>query len=212
MIRIGIIDDHKIFRHGLQLSLSKYVDVKTEIEAGNSTELYEKIAQQSIDVLLCDLKLPGQDGAEITRYMTDFFPETKVLILSSTEDENTVSHLMNAGAAGYLFKHCEPSDIYNAIKSAHETGYYVNAAVSKALLKKPVKTAPIHLNGALKVNEKEIDVLRYVMQELTASEIAEKMGISARTVESIKDRLIKRFDVKNSVGLVAYALRNNIIN
>ncbi len=212
MIRIGIIDDHKIFRHGLQLALSKYLDVKVEIEVGNSIDLYEQLALHPIDVLLCDLKLPGQDGGEITKYLADFFPDTKVLILSSTEDENTISYLMNAGAAGYLFKQCDPSEIYTAINSAHETGYYVNAAVSKALLKKPVKSPTLALNGSQKVNEKETEVLKFVMEELTASEIAEKMGISARTVESIKDRLIKRFDVKNSVGLVAYALRNNIIS
>jgi DNA-binding NarL/FixJ family response regulator len=210
-IKLGIIDDHKIFRHGLQLSLTQFQDIQVVFDAADSKELYEKLAHTPVDVLLCDLKLPGQDGSEITKYLAEFFPKIKVVILTSSEDDNTISYLMDAGAAGYLFKDCDPTEIHNAVVTAFNTGYYVNAAVSRALIRKTSKQNNLAQQN-LKLTDKEQLVLKYVAEELTASEISSRMDISARTVESIKDRLIKRFEVKNSIGLVAFGLKNKLID
>jgi DNA-binding NarL/FixJ family response regulator len=130
------------------------------------------------------------------------------------EDERFVGHLMDCGAAGYLLKSTDPSEINKAIHEVITTGFYLNPFVNKILIKKNYskqKFSP-SLTTEIIVTDREKEVLTLVCMEFTAAEIAQKMDISSRTVEAIKDRLMERFGVKNSVGLVFYAMKNQLID
>jgi len=130
------------------------------------------------------------------------------------EDERFVSHLMENGANGYLLKSAEPSEIKKAIQEVVSRGYYLNNYVNRILLKKShakQKTIP-SLNNEVVLNEKEREVIKLLCMEFTAAEIAQKMDISPRTVEAIKDRLMERFGAKNTAGLVFFAVKNNLID
>jgi DNA-binding NarL/FixJ family response regulator len=129
------------------------------------------------------------------------------------EDERFVSHLMENGANGYLLKNADPAEIKKAIMEVMARGYYLNNFVNRVLLKKSAKNKTIpSLNTEINISDKEKEVIRLLCLEFTASEIAQKMEISARTVESIKDRLMERFGLKNTAGLVFYAVKNNLID
>ncbi|RYY63621.1 MAG: response regulator transcription factor, partial [Chitinophagaceae bacterium] len=133
---------------------------------------------------------------------------------SMYEDERFVSHMMENGAQGYLLKNAEPQEIRKAIIDVHEKGYYLNNFVNRILLKKAhsrQKAIP-SLNSEIVLNDREKDVLKYICMEYTATEIAEKMDISNRTVEAIKDRLMERFGSKNTAGLVFFAVKNNLVD
>jgi DNA-binding NarL/FixJ family response regulator len=213
IIKVAIADDHKIFRKGVVLSLRPYTNIKFVLEADNGDELLAGIPEAQPDVILMDLRMPGKDGIETTKAVSKLYPNIYVIVLSMYEDERFVYHLMENGANGYLLKNAEPMEIRRAIMEVHEKGYYLNNFVNRILLKRSharQKVVP-SLNNEITLSDKEKDVLRYICMEFTAQEIAQKMEISPRTVEAIKDRLMERFGSKNTAGLVFFAVKNNLI-
>ena len=214
IIKVAIADDHKIFRKGVILSMRTYTNIKFVMEADNGEDLIEKIPESMPDVILCDLKMPIKDGIDATKIISKNYPAIRVIILTMFEDERFVGHLMDCGAAGYLLKNTEPSEIKRAIMDVVRTGFYLNPFVNKVLIKKNYSKQKFNpsLTSEVVLSDREKEVLTLVCMEFTASEIASKMDISARTVEAIKDRLMERFGVKNSVGLVFYAMKNQLID
>ncbi|MEN9952222.1 MAG: hypothetical protein RLZZ520_490 [Bacteroidota bacterium] len=213
-IKVGIADDHKIFRKGVILSLRQYTNITFVFEAENGEELLKELETNQPDVVLMDLRMPGKDGIETTKEVSKRYPDVKVLILTMFEDERFVSHLMENGANGYLLKNADPAEIKKAIMEVMARGYYLNNFVNRVLLKKSAnKTKAIpSLNSEIVMSDKEKEVVRLLCMEYTAAEIAQKMEISPRTVESIKDRLMERFGLKNTAGLVFFAVKNNMID
>jgi DNA-binding NarL/FixJ family response regulator len=213
-IKIGIADDHKIFRKGVILSMRQYTNIRFVFEAENGEELMKQITEHKPDIILCDLKMPVKDGIDATKAITKEYPGIRVIVLTMYEDDRFVSHLMDCGAAGYLLKNTEPSEIYKAINDVKRTGFYLSPFVNRILIRKNFskqKFTP-SLNTEAVLSEREKEVLMHVAMEYTASEIAAKLFISARTVEAIKDRLMERFGVKNSVGLIFYAMKNRLLD
>ncbi|MES2880515.1 MAG: response regulator transcription factor [Bacteroidota bacterium] len=214
LIKVAIADDHKIFRKGVILSLRPFTNIKFVLEADNGEQLIAAVPAAEPDVILMDLRMPGKDGIETTKLISKSHPQIHILILSMYEDERFVSHLMENGANGYLLKNAEPQEIRRAIMDVHEKGYYLNNFVNRILLKKShakQKVVP-SLNSEITLSEKEKDVLKFICMEFTAQEIAQKMDISPRTVEAIKDRLMERFGSKNTAGLVFFAVKNNLVD
>jgi DNA-binding NarL/FixJ family response regulator len=213
-IKVAIADDHKIFRKGVILSLRTYPNIKFVQEAENGDELLAGLNESQPDIVLMDLRMPQKDGIETTKLISKQYPNIKVLVLTMYEDERFVSHLMENGANGYLLKSADPSEIKKAIMEVMSRGYYLNNFVNRVLLKKSharAKTIP-SLNSEVVLNDKEREVIRLLCMEYTAQEIAQKMEISPRTVEAIKDRLMERFGTKNTAGLVFFAVKNNLID
>ncbi len=211
---MAIADDHKIFRKGVILSLRPFTNLKFVQEAENGVELLEGLPASAPDVILMDLRMPLKDGIETTKVLSKQYPHIHVIVLSMYEDEKFVYHLMENGAHGYLLKNAEPQEIRRAVMEVQEKGYYLNNFVNRVLLKRAharQKTVP-SLSNEITLNEKERDVLKYICMEFTAQEIAQKMNISPRTVEAVKDRLMERFGSKNTAGLVFFAVKNNLVD
>ena len=214
VIKVAIADDHKIFRKGVILSLRPYTNLKFVLEADNGDELIAGMPGAEPDVVLMDLRMPQKDGIETTKVLSKQYPNVHVIVLSMYEDERFVYHLMENGAQGYLLKNAEPQEIRKAIMDVFEKGYYLNNFVNRILLKRShakQKVVP-SLNNEITLSERERDVLKYICMEFTAQEIAQKMDISPRTVEAIKDRLMERFGSKNTAGLVFFAVKNNLVD
>jgi DNA-binding NarL/FixJ family response regulator len=213
-IKVAIADDHQIFRKGVILSMRSYTEFKFVLEANNGEELLANLAEAAPDVVLCDLKMPIKDGIDTTKQITKHYPNIRVIILTMYEDERFVGHLMDCGAAGYLLKSTDPSEIKKAILEVMKTGFYLNPFVNKVLVKKNYSRQKFNpsLTTEILVTDREKEVLTLVCLEFTAAEIALKMDISSRTVEAIKDRMMERFGVKNSVGLAFFAMKNQLID
>lgn len=213
-IKVAIADDHKIFRKGVILSLRPFTNIKFVQEASNGEELLEQLPNSEPDVVLMDLRMPLKDGIETTKVLSKQYPGIHVIVLSMYEDERFVYHMMENGAHGYLLKNAEPQEIRKAIMDVHEKGYYLNNFVNRILLKRShsrQKTVPSILSE-ITLTDKEKEVLQLICMEFTAQEIAQKMEISPRTVEAIKDRLMERFGSKNTAGLVFFAVKNNLVD
>ncbi len=215
-IKVGIVDDHKLFRKGVILSMRAYDNIKFVLEAENGQDLLDKVEQAEIkpDVILCDLKMPEKDGIETTKQLNKTNPEIRIIILTMYEDEHFVGHLMDCGAAGYLLKNTDAAEIKKAILEVKKTGYYLSSFVNRILVKKNYSKQKFNadLNSEITLSDREKEVVTLVCMEYTATEIAKRMNISPRTVEAIKDRLMERFGVKNSVGLVFYAMKNQLLD
>ena len=212
-VKVAIADDHKIFRKGVILSLRQYTNIKFVQEADNGQDLIDGLAESNPEIVLMDLKMPVKDGIETTKYLNKHYPAIRILILTMYEDERFVGHLMDSGANGYLLKSTDPEEIKRAITDVMRTGFYLNNFVNRVLIKKNYAKQKFNpnLNSEVIISEREKEVLSLVCMEYTAQEIAQKMEISSRTVEAIKDRLMERFGVKNSVGLVFFAMKNSLI-
>src|ERR1700730_17018847 len=210
VIKVAIADDHKIFRKGVVLSLRPYTNIKFVQEAENGQELLDGLAASQPDVILMDLRMPLKDGIETTKISARDYPKIHIIALTMYEDERFVSHMMEIGANGYLLKSADPSEIKKAIVEVATKGYYLNNFVNRILLKKShsrMKVIP-SLNTELTLSDMEREVVKYICMEFTAQEIAQKLDVSPRTIEAIKDRLMERFGAKNTAGLVFFAVKN----
>jgi DNA-binding NarL/FixJ family response regulator len=219
IIKVAIADDHKIFRKGVILSLRPYTNISFVLEADHGQQLLDGLqelhgTENQPDVVLMDLRMPMKDGIETTKVVAKQFPNMHIIALTMFEDERFVSHMMEIGANGYLLKSADPAEIKRAIMEVMSKGYYLNNFVNRILLKKShSKTKAIpSLNSEITLNERERDVIKYICMEFTAQEIAQKLEVSPRTVEAIKDRLMERFGAKNTAGLVFFAVKNNLVD
>jgi DNA-binding NarL/FixJ family response regulator len=214
IIQYIIADDHKIFRQGLKMTLADDHKIKCTGEAANGLELLELLQKARPDVILLDLKMPEMDGLEVLKEIRQRYEDLKVIVLTMFDDEHFILHMMEAGANGYLLKNAEPSEIKNAIHAAFENGYYFNDLVNTVMLKKIVqqhKTTP-KFRDEIKLNDKEAEILKLICEEHTAAEIGKKIFLSTRTVEGIRSMLLEKIGVRNTAGLVMYAVKNGIVS
>ena len=223
-IKYIITDDHKIFRHGLKYALSDDTQLQYVGEAENGKELLELLKTTMPDVVLLDLKMPEMDGIEAVKQIRPLYPDVRILMLTSHDDEQFILHLIELGANGYLIKNAEPSEIKKAIHFVYNQGYYFNDLMNNAMLKKlssvsnpeksqtyPDKTPADKITTLVKLNDRETEVLKGICNELTTAQIAEQLYLSPRTIEGIRTTLIDKLGVKNVAGLVVYAIKNGIV-
>ncbi len=211
-IKYIIADDHKIFRQGLKYALSDDPKLQLVGEAENGIEVLELVQKNQPDVILLDLKMPQMDGALATEKIHQSNPEIKIIMLTSYDDEHFILHLLELGANGYLLKNAEPFEIKKAIHAVYLHDYYFNELVSNTMLRTITRknNAQLKLKEAIKLTDREIEVLKLICQELTNDEIASKIFLSRRTIEGIRTNLIEKTGAKNAVGLVLYAIKNGI--
>ena len=213
-IKIAIADDYKIYRDGLKVGLSPDDILEVIFEADNGEDLMKGLETITPDVIIMDLKMPIMDGMEATKEVRKKYPSIKVLVVTMYDDDKFIIHLMENGANGYLLKNTEPDEIRKSIYSVHENGYYFNDVVNKALLKKLVLKNNLKpsFNQNVELTEREMEVLKLICEEKTAAEIAKEIFLSPRSVEGIRQRLIEKVGVRNTAGLVMFAVKNNMVD
>lgn len=213
-IQVAVVDDHNLFRKGMISILQQIPDFEVVMEAVNGQEFLDKLPNQPIDVVLMDLQMPVLDGIKTTEIVRAKFPDTKVVILSMQDEDQFVLHLMEIGANGYLLKDTDPEEVEKAIKKVYETDIYFSDFVSKIMLRKmnrkPQQENKI-FNYKTDLSEREIQVLKHICEGLTTVEIGEIVALSPRTVEGHRLRMMEKLGLKNTAGLVAYAIRNNLV-
>jgi DNA-binding NarL/FixJ family response regulator len=211
-IQVAIADDYKIFREGLKVSLAQDEQIEVLYEADNGEVLLKEVEKKMPDVIIMDLKMPLMDGMEATRLIRKKYSEVKILVVSMYDDDKFIIHLMEIGANGYLFKNAEPDEIRKAIHAVYENGYYFNDIVNKALLKKLVMKGNVKpsFNQNVELTERELEVLKLICAEKTAAEIGKEIFLSHRSVEGIRQRLIEKVGVRNTAGLVMFAVKNGL--
>ncbi|WP_025145820.1 response regulator transcription factor [Pedobacter jeongneungensis] len=213
-IRIAIADDYSIFRDGLRVGFNRDKNLEVIFEVSNGEELMRKLEDVQPDVILMDLKMPVMDGIEAMNLIRKKYAgDIKILVLTMYDDVKFIIHLMENGANGYLLKNTDPKEIRKAIYSVYESGYYFNDIVTQALLKKLTlkSSAKLSLDQNIEFSERELDVLKMICDEKTATEIGTELFLSPRSVEGIRMRMIEKTGVRNTAGLVMFAIKNGVI-
>ena len=216
LIKIIIVDDHKIIRVGLRGLLEREQDIEIMGEAENADAVMTILATQHTDVVLMDIDLGDSDGIMTTRRIKELYPSIHILGLTMHEESNYIIKMLEAGASGYLLKNAGREELLAAIHTVAKGDSYFSQKVSATLLQaitrqKETLADPKKPLIQSSLSEREIEVLRLIAQEYSNGEIADKLFISIRTVDTHRRNLLEKLHVKNTVGLVKYAIKKGII-
>ncbi len=214
-IKIILADDHQIVRDGIKALLEKEDNIKIIDEAADGKELLEKIKQHKPDIVLMDISMPEISGIEATKILSTQEPDIKVLILSMYLNEDFILDAIKAGAKGYLPKNTTKLELIDAINTINSGNNFFSQKVSSVIINSYVKKEQNEDGEKIitkKLTSREIEILKLFAEGYTNKEIADNLFISIRTVESHKNHIMKKFNVKNTVQLIKLALKNKIID
>jgi two-component system nitrate/nitrite response regulator NarL len=210
MIKIAIADDHQMFIDGIKSLLKGNKNMLVSLEATNGEQLLSLLKEQPTEVILMDVNMPVMDGIEATKQVKKLFPEIKVIMLTMFSSKDYIEKLLRAGANGYVLKNTGKEELTTAIEKVMQGESYFSKEVTERIMEglqgKKAENNP-HM---VELTEREKDVLRLIVQELTSHEIADKLFISFHTVETHRKNLISKLQVKNIAGLVKYAVQNGL--
>jgi DNA-binding NarL/FixJ family response regulator len=211
-ISLVIADDHEIFRDGLSLMLAKQDTVSLIGQAGDGEQLLKLVDEYKPDIVLTDIKMPSLDGISAARILLQRHPELKIIALSMYEEDDLIVEMLEAGAKGYLLKNADKKEILEAITTVNEGNIFYCKHTSTHLASLIVKSkiesrkAPAAL-----FTDREKEVVRLICRQHTAQEIGDLLFLSKRTVEGYRTRILEKMDVKNTAGVVIFALKHGIV-
>jgi two-component system response regulator NreC len=209
-IRILIADDHAVVRSGLRALLRTDPDLEVVGEAEDGTETLHLAETLHPDMVLLDITMPPENGIKTATRLKEKHPELIVLFLTMHEDESLLHEALRAGAAGYVIKRAEESEIIQAIHATSHGDIYVHPSMTRALLHQPVTTK--HRSGLpAALTRREIDVLRLLAKGNTNRQIAGLLGLSMRTVENHRANLMGKLGLVSRVELVNYAEEHDLL-
>lgn len=209
MIKIALADDHALFRKGVAGFISNFKDMTLLMQAGNGKELVDLMHKgpELPDVCVLDIKMPLMDGYETAKTIRATWPDIKILALSMYDTELNVIKMLRNGANGYVLKDTEPEELENAIKQIHGGDFYHSEVVTGRVLKYLEKDN----RETEKMHEKEMQFLKLCCTEMTYREIANEMHLSPRTVDTYRENLFAKLDVKTRTGLVIHAIKAGMV-
>ncbi|OQX80005.1 MAG: hypothetical protein B6D61_02650 [Bacteroidetes bacterium 4484_249] len=211
MIKVLIADDHQILIEGLKATLLDIDDITVVAEANDGYQVLKILESQAeVDVILMDINMPKLDGLECTKMVSKKFPDIKVIALTQYSEKRFVKRMIKYGASGYLLKDTSQHILETAIKKVHDGGKYFSdqhtlQLVNLELKKEDTKSLFPKLTG------REIEILDLIGKEFSSTEIAGRLNISFHTVESHRSNLMLKAGVKNTAGLIRWAVRNDLI-
>ncbi|WEK69310.1 MAG: response regulator transcription factor [Candidatus Chryseobacterium colombiense] len=205
---IVIVDDHVLIAKALEGIIDNFNDFKVIYVAENGKDLIQKFEEKNPipDIILLDISMPIMDGFETVLWLQENHPGIKVMALSMQGDDKSVIKMVKNGAKGYLLKNTHPKDLEEALTRLNKDGYFYPEWASKIILSNLNSHHDSDAN--IKISDREKEFLKYTVTELSYKEIAEKMCCSPRTVESYRDQLCEKLDLKTRVGLAIYAIKN----
>ncbi len=207
---ILIADDHQIFIDGLKALLKKEKHLQLSGEVCNGRVALDMIIKNQPDLLITDINMPGLTGVELTREVKSRFPEVKVLVLSMFNDRDIVSDILMSEAEGYILKSAGKQELINAINRILDNSTYYCNEVTNIMLSRVRKQKMIEKNTAT-LTPREIEIIKLIMEEYSSEEIAEKLFISKRTVDTHRKNIIHKTNTRTLVGLIMFAIENNLV-
>jgi len=206
-ILLAIADDHQLFLDGLKSLLMEEESIEVIWLANDGREALGKIKYQPPDVLLLDIQMPNFNGIETLQEIQKLYPNVRTIVLSMLQDKPYIEKVHRLGASGYLLKNTGNDELMHAIKTVAAGGKYFSSAITSALLDNSQDgNSPDDL-----LTKREIEVLILITKEMSNQEIAKKLFLSVETVNSHRKNLLRKLDVKNTVGLVKYAIQHKLI-
>ncbi|CDF80527.1 DNA-binding response regulator, LuxR family protein [Formosa agariphila KMM 3901] len=214
-IHVVLADDVQLFRKGICFLLERDEELVVDYEASNGKELVAYLRTSKLpDIVLTDLNMPELNGVEATKIIHKEFPDLKIVALTSYNSKPCILNMIHLGVACFLPKNVKPAELVSALKEVYSSGFYYSNEVMRFIHEnlthkgKPVKSD----FDKSYLTSRELEVLSLICKQFKTSEIADKLCISPRTVEGHRNNLLLKTESKNVVGLVTYAIRNNLLN
>jgi DNA-binding NarL/FixJ family response regulator len=214
VIKLLIADDHEIFRDGFKLMLSKFTDIQLVGEAADGKELVELTKKLKPNVIITDIKMPVMDGVEATKIIATKYPNIGIIGLSMFDEDDLIIDMLEAGAKGFLLKNAGKLEITEAVRTVFNREPYYCKSISHKLAGLIARSQfnPYQRTEKVDFSDREKEIIDLICKELSAKEIADKLFISFRTVEWHRLNILEKMHVKNTVGLVVYAIKNGLSN
>ncbi len=210
MYNVFIVEDHEIFRKGIETLLEEIKDVQFAGSAGSGEKFLELLPGLSTDIVFMDIKMPGMGGVEATKKALEIKPGLKIIALTMFSEEEFLQQMLEAGASGFLLKNVSQSSIEKAIHAVMQGNRYFSEELMTLLANKYINKNSPSANS-IKFNEKELQILQLICEGHTNVEIGEKIFLSHRTVDGIRAKLIEKTNSTNTIGLVVYAIKNKMV-
>lgn len=206
-MKILLVDDHAIVADGLQALLTneECFTIVEKLTSGNFALAYLK--QSEVDMMITDYSMPDMDGLTLVKQAKALRPDLKIVVLSMHDEASMIKDMLSAGVDGYVLKKYAQQELINAVHAVGNGRQFWSAEVSRALL---TALQPSEMTEG-QVTERELEVLKLLAQELTSKQIAEKLFISERTVETHRKNLMRKTGANNAIGLVRYAYAHKLI-
>lgn len=205
-IRFAILDDHKLVRKGFCLILNSIPDFEVVLETDSEEEIIALIKNDCPDILLLDISMPNSNGLDLMLKFLKLNKNLKIIMLTMHKEGEYISKAIKNGASSYLLKDVEPDELEQAIRTVYLEGKYFSPFISELLIDNISNP-----NDFSKISEREREILQYVAQGLSTKAIAEKLGLSTRTVEAHRMKLMKKVKASNSAELIKKAIQNKVI-
>ncbi|HXH18329.1 MAG TPA: response regulator transcription factor [Chitinophagales bacterium] len=213
-IKVLIADDHPFFRDGIRQMLAHQGNFSVIDEASNGNEVMDLLSKNEYDLVIMDIKMPELGGIEAARRIKKKYPNVKVLGMSMFDEQPYIVNMLRAGAKGYVLKNSSKEELLTAIRNILSGDNYLSKEVSNMMITQLIEGKPLineeeDYDAALTKREKQI--IKMIAEEQTNVQIGKALGISSRTVDVHRRNILQKLRVKNTAGLVKYAMRNGII-
>jgi DNA-binding NarL/FixJ family response regulator len=210
-IPVALVDDHALVRLGLKTLINDQADMEIVGEAGSAAEAVQMVGRVHPQVVLMDIRLPGEGGLEAARQIAFRFPETKVVMLTSFADEDLVMSAIRAGAVGYLLKEVGNEEVLRGIRAAAQGNSVMDAATTSRLFARVRASERKEDDDAFRdLTERELGVLFEVAQGKTNTEIAQSLNLSEKTARNYVSTILEKLHLSNRVELATYAIKHNL--
>jgi two-component system nitrate/nitrite response regulator NarL len=210
VIKVLVADDHPVVRRGLQSCLAKQARLKIVGEAADGDEALRKSKELKPDVVLMDISMPGMNGLAVTEVLRKEAPHVKVLVLSVHNNRDYIFRIIQSGAHGYVSKEAPPEELLRAIESVFENKPFFSEEIARAALNQLV-TSGGKKDPFGQLTDREREVLVLIAEGQSNKEIAGKLGIGVRTIETHRERIMRRLDIHSVAGLTKFAIANGMV-
>ncbi len=213
-IRIYLADDHQVLIDGMQSVLNTNPNFEVAGFSLNGVNVIELATRAKSDILVMDINMPEKDGIDVLKDLSGTDYPFKVIILSSYDDLKLIKEVMKLGARGYLTKQCAGENIIEAIQAVQNGEEYFCKTVREKIFSSFTRNniKPNAETSNFSLTERELEIIKLISLEYSGKEISQELSISPNTVETHRKNLVKKLNVKNSIGLVKFALKHNLIN
>ena len=211
MIKVLLADDHSVVRAGLRRIIEDDGDMQVIAEAADGREALHQVQKKPPDVAVIDISMPGMDGLEVISQLHHYYPDLPILILTMHEEEQYVVRGIGLGAMGYVTKRSAPEELVEAIRKVHAGGRFLSDIAAESLAERIAKGTR-QLSALDSLSNREIQVLRCLALGQTNREIAEAYGLSVKTVDTYRSRLLNKLNLRNNADLSRFAIQNRLIN
>jgi DNA-binding NarL/FixJ family response regulator len=204
-LRIILVDDHELVRSGIRALLSILAGIEVVAEARDGGELMRVLQAVPADMVLCDIAMPGMDGLEAIERIHREWPQIRTLVLSMDDSATAARRAISKGASGYIVKQAATAELEAAIRTTAAGGRYLSPMIARQLLEAPADTPEEQLTV------RQMEILTLIAQGRSARDIGERLGLSSKTVDVHRSRIMDRLGIHDVAGLTRYAIKHRLV-